>query len=202
MRLVLVRHAETIENVSKINCGGRSEGHLSEYGYLQANKLAKFLKDFQIDKIYVSPRRRTKHTIDPLLKKGVVCPEYTEEIRERDLGVYDGLPHGSFAKGAEKEGIFITDFKPKGSETITESYVRASNFLRQIIKYYSDKTVLVVTHGGIMLQMHFFLLQIPFYEREKNAKILRPKNTAVSMFEIDENGKTKNLFLNSIKHLD
>ncbi|MBW2970484.1 histidine phosphatase family protein, partial [Candidatus Woesearchaeota archaeon] len=53
MKLIIVRHGQTIENAKKI-CQGQSLGTLSEKGIKQAKKIGERLKNEKIDKIYVS----------------------------------------------------------------------------------------------------------------------------------------------------
>jgi len=60
MRLILVRHGETEENVAKIT-QGHMPSKLTKQGIEQAKKLALRLKDEKIDKIFVSDLKRCRY---------------------------------------------------------------------------------------------------------------------------------------------
>jgi broad specificity phosphatase PhoE len=62
MRLILVRHGETIENRTGISMG-HSPGKLTPEGIEQARTLSKHLRDEKIDKALCSDLKRAPATI-------------------------------------------------------------------------------------------------------------------------------------------
>ena len=90
MKLIIARHGETIENQKEIIQGQRL-GTLSENGIEQAKKLALRLKSEKIDYIYSSDLARAKDTTKEIIKFHQNVPiEYVKELRERNLGEFEG----------------------------------------------------------------------------------------------------------------
>lgn len=73
MKIILVRHGETVANENKI-FSGWTDYPLTERGKIQCRRLADCLKSYEdIDRIYASPLLRAKTTakyIARSLKKG------------------------------------------------------------------------------------------------------------------------------------
>src|SRR3989338_3353197 len=91
MKLILVRHGETHENVAGIMLG---HGHvkLTDLGLEQAKKVGLRLKNEKIDTAYVSDLERTCATAAEILHFHPKIPVvYTKELRERNFGVYEGM---------------------------------------------------------------------------------------------------------------
>lgn len=84
MRLILIRHAKTVENEAQI-IQGRNPGQLSEEGFRQATLLGQRLSKEHIDIIYSSPSGRCKKTLDHILKELVSVPpvEFKDSLQER-----------------------------------------------------------------------------------------------------------------------
>jgi len=61
MRLILIRHGETIENKKRI-VQGHTHGTLSKNGIKQTRLVAKRLSDLKIDVIFTSDLRRAINT--------------------------------------------------------------------------------------------------------------------------------------------
>jgi len=197
MRIIFVRHAESVANKNKINAP--SDTDLSEKGKTQTKLLAQRLKDEHFEIAYVSPMLRTRKTAEEILKfhkdtKIIIEPE----IRERNLGEFTGKKSGTFEKAAEKAGIYIVEFKGESAESIKEMHIRIGNFLNKIIK--DDKDVLLVTHGGLITHSFFHFLAI----EEKNGREAypkyHPKNAEISIVEI-KNNKAKIISMKENKHL-
>ena len=88
--VILIRHGETEWNLS-----GRWQGHadspLSNRGIKQAEALGKRMLKEKLDLFYSSDLERARHT--SLLVGGPSSwhAEFKESLRERDLGVLEGL---------------------------------------------------------------------------------------------------------------
>ena len=63
IKLILVRHGKTTCNEKGV-LSGLTDSVLSETGKLQSQKIADYLKYTNIDKIYTTPFKRTKETIE------------------------------------------------------------------------------------------------------------------------------------------
>ena len=63
MKLIATRHAETNYNVKDlVNYDPTVDVYLTEKGIKQAEELARQLKDFKFDAIYISRLKRTRQT--------------------------------------------------------------------------------------------------------------------------------------------
>ena len=199
MRLFILRHGQTEANVTGI-VQGHKHGILTEHGEWQAARAAERLKDEQFDLIIVSDLRRAKQTAAPIV---LTHPEatviYEPRIRERSHGVFEGTPRGTFTKAAQQASIPLHSFKPQGGESILESRARARTFIDELIATSKGKNVLLVSHGGLITQMLFYLLGEE--DTGEHYRRLHPANTALSVFAINDNGKHEVQLLNCVEHL-
>jgi len=86
MKLILVRHGETIDNKKRLVQGHR-QGELSDVGKEQAKKVAERLKDEKIDYIFSSDLRRAADTAKVIAK---YQKEVLDRIHRRDKRVMYG----------------------------------------------------------------------------------------------------------------
>jgi len=197
IKLILVRHGETFHNRNNV-IQGHGPGHLTPKGFNQARKLALYLKKIRIDKIYVSDLQRAVQTAAEIIKYHPNAKvEYDDRIRERNYGVFEGKKGLALHKSVLKSGLPRIHFKPTNGESWMEVYKRARKFLNQAIKKEDGKTILIVSHGGIVRNAIVSLLHDDVYDLSK----FRHHNTGMTVIEIDK-GKVRLKKLNSIKHLE
>ena len=187
MRLIVVRHGETIENKNNI-CQGQIEGTLSKLGIKQAKKLALRLKNEKFDSIYSSDLGRAVNTSKEIMKyHSDLKLKLDKRLRERYMGKWQGKPFGK-----------LEDVS-KDSETDEEMYNRVKDFLDEIYQKHKGETVLVVSHGGAKMM---FLLLAHNKPISDYMSFFGLKNTSVSIFDIKENGNHKIHLENCTKHLE
>lgn len=163
MRLLLIRHGESLANAE-----GRLQGHLdiplSDRGRKQAERLAERLSKLGVDALYASPLRRAAETAEIIgAQLGLALQDRTA-LKERNVGELEGLtreeiiarfPHYMPAR-TELHRIEIAGFEQDG-----EFAQRAIQALTAIIDGHRQKTVAVVTHGGIIFSFCRQSLQMP-----------------------------------------
>lgn len=182
MKLLLVRHGETYENLMKIS-QGHLNSRLTSKGLEQAKDVAKRLKDEKIDIVYSSDLDRAVKTCDEIIKfhSGVVVVK-TELLREQCKGVYEGRPRGIRDDFLENKKIKYFDFKPEGGESMVDLWNKVIPFFEKIKKDNTDKSVLIVSHGGpISCLLAYLHGQDVSFTGD-----YRMGNTAVSVAEISE----------------
>jgi broad specificity phosphatase PhoE len=120
----------------------------------------------RIDIVLSSPLQRAYNTADTIASTlGGKKPEKLNLLIERDFGVMTG----KFTKDIEslcspdiiKSDPIFYFLSPEGAETFPDLLVRAEKILDLIKKNYSDKNILLVTHGDIgkMIYARFYNLE-------------------------------------------
>lgn len=196
MKLIIVRHGETEENVEKI-VQGHKLGILTNKGLEQAKKLGQRLKDEKIDVIFSSDLLRAKNTTREIEKYHNIPVHYDKELNERCMGIFEGRPVEEYEKALNESGLDIGDFRPEGGESFTELRERAKRFLERLREEYKGKTVLISSHGWFSAMLLGILLNMPIEE----AADLDLENASINIIELGENAEHKAHLINSIEHL-
>lgn len=151
--MILVRHGETEWNVE-----GRMQGHLNspltERGRQQAFALADHFAPGEITRIVSSDLGRCLETVTPLAGRIDLEIETDSGLRERNLGMLQGLTRkeaGRRPRGEAADFDFSDpDFLPEGGETLREVFSRTTGAVQAIALRHPGERVLVVTHGGVL----------------------------------------------------
>ena len=194
MKLIIVRHGETEDNVAGITQGHRP-GKLTSLGLEQSKKLAERLKNKEIDVIFSSDLERAKQTTREITKFHPKVPvHYTKDIRERKLGVLEGRPQKIWLD-PKKHNFHL--HRPEGGESMVDVRKRAATFLEKLIKNYKNKTVLIISHGGFSRM----LLGVLMKKSARDSLGIEQANACVNIVEVSEGHEHKVNLLNCIKHL-
>jgi broad specificity phosphatase PhoE len=189
IRLIVIRHGETYLNAKGIH-QGQLHGKLNEKGKKQAQRLALKLRKENIHKIYSSDLRRAVQTTKIVAKYHAVPIVYTEDLRERHYGIFQGRPWSETAAMR----VADIDFTPKGGESNADQLRRTRRFIARIShsKSLQGKTVLISAHAGTAWSMTSILTKIPIHRVKK----YNAKNTGVLIFEL--NGRKSVLIKNEM----
>lgn len=173
MKLILIRHGESIGNQNKVIYGS-TDYPLTKKGFLQAEAVRKQLQNIEIDKIYSSPLSRAK-TIATYILEGREKTSYVEDQRlmEMNYGIFEGLTQEEvLLQYNEEYHLFLTDFEsyqiPKG-ESYPEFKARVVDFCIENLqpeKTHIKKrnTNVIVSHGGVIREILVHLLSIPYHD--------------------------------------
>ena len=153
MLLLLVRHGETVSNAE-----GRLQGHLdvplSEQGRRESELLAERLAQHSIDALYTSTLSRARETAAIVAERLGLPAIERAGLMERDLGDLAGLTleeirtrYPEYVR-ARAEGR--TDIDVPGWEQQETFTLRVSSVLEEIIASHPERTVAVITHGGVI----------------------------------------------------
>lgn len=146
--LYLVRHGQTDWNIKKL-IQGHKDIPLNETGRHQAFKIWHELKEINFDSIYSSDLKRASQTAEIIARKRNLKVTLSEELRERDFGVFVGktfVGEKNLMKLIEKlERSVEIDSRIENDKNLLK---RLIGNLRNIVKNNKNKTVLVVTHAG------------------------------------------------------
>ena len=144
MKLYVIRHGETDYNVlGKVQ--GQIDVELNDTGIMQAALARKEFNDYNFDLIFSSPLKRARQTTQILNQDRNIKVIYTDLLLEQNMGDYEGksveVRNNDF-----KDRDF--DYKLHKVETKEELCIRVYKLLDEIKEKYSDKKILLVTHGG------------------------------------------------------
>jgi broad specificity phosphatase PhoE len=192
-----VRHGETDCNKRNI-IQGHSDAKLNKTGILQAKQLGKRLKDEKIDIVFCSDLSRAKQTAKEILKYHKNVPiKYNKLLRERAFGVFENTHVDEYGKHRETAGKPRHLYRPLGGENFYDMRKRVGRFLKSIYPKYRNKTVLVVTHGGVNRIFITIFMKKPL----KAVYDVDQHNTCVNIVEISHKRKFKIHTINCTKHL-
>lgn len=136
-KIYIIRHCEAT--------GQFPDSPLTEKGFIQANELADFLSEININRIISSPFLRAIQTIKPFAKNNNIKIEKDSRLSERVLS--SGIFSDWMAK--LKATFNDMDLKYEGGESSNEAKERIVAVVKDIIASDSKNTI-IVAHGGII----------------------------------------------------
>lgn len=183
MKLLFVRHGKTAWNKEK-KMQGSVDISLSEEGIVHAQKMAEKLQEIKIDVAFCSPLIRTKETMNIInaARKEKIPVIYNDAIAERDYGLYEGRNKKSFNYD------LVWDYSnPLNIENFFEFAWPIIRFIfGTLLRAYKDKTVLIVSHGGVSKIFEMLLSNNSLLPEEVASYL--PDNSEVLTYEnINEN---------------
>jgi broad specificity phosphatase PhoE len=196
MKLYLVRHGLTEENASRV-IQGWNPGKLTAQGIEQAERLARRLREVRFDAIYSSDSRRAADTARIIGRFHDSPIQFTEALRERNMGVFQGGPAVEFEQAQVRSGLSPTEFTPEGGESLEELSDRATSFVHGLRRRHLHQIILLVAHG----RWNSMLLAAASGMSFDDALTMRQTNTCVNILECDERGSFNIHLLNCAAHL-
>lgn len=175
MKLYFARHGQTDENV-KMAGNPSDDVSLNQLGIQQAQNLAVELKGIRFDAIISSPLCRAQQTAELINKNHQLPIQLDAAWRERELESYLTLDvwHDAFD--------FDKNIQLGNSESLTKFFERVYGALDNLKNDYRDKTVLVVSHGGVQSCVYAYANKLPL---KGNMRIHPMRNCEYRIFDID-----------------
>lgn len=171
IKLIVVRHGETIENTQGV-CQGQTDGTLSERGFENNKLMAKELSVHQINKIYSSPLKRAADTAKEILKYHSIELEFKNNLMEWYLGTLQG------EKFPDDFDITNLGDDMENAELVKK---RLLYFLEEIRDQHKDETIVIVSHGLTIKVLTTILKKLPI---TKAAEVKLIKNSGYELFII------------------
>jgi probable phosphoglycerate mutase len=186
-QFIAVRHGETEWN--KI---GKQQGHLDSpltpLGRRQAEAMAAGLQSFRFDAFYSSDLGRARQTADVITRVVGLPYETDPRLRERHLGVLQGLTYAELEKTnhAVLEGMKgrDPDYRIPGGESARDRFARNVACLEELAARHPGRTILVVCHGGVLRSFMDRALDLPL-ARQRTFSLV---NAAINGFSISDAG--------------
>lgn len=200
-KLYIVRHCEAMGNVNRI-FQGSTDLDISETGAKQLEYLTKRFEDIQIDRLYSSPLIRAKKTALAIAGNRDIPVEINSGLREMHGGIVEGKPFkevfNSIPGLAETWDNHPEDFAPEGGEPMRDAYERAWETITQLAAENEGKTIVCASHGGIIRCLNCRFL---FGDISKLKEMPWSENTAVTLFEFENDSMPKVIYRNDVSHL-
>ncbi len=184
-KIFAVRHGETEWN--KI---GKQQGHLNSnltnLGKLQAKAIGNGLQKNKFDNFYTSDLGRaieTSNIISCFIGKDFII-DY--RLRERNLGSLQGLTKNEFKNMYPEDWMRFNKNDPEyvlpDGESIKQRYERAINCIEDIASHNLNKTILIVSHGGVLMSMVYKALNLPLSQKRSFSLF----NGSINIFSISD----------------
>lgn len=181
---------------------GSTDLDISPIGAKQLEYLKKRFENIHIDKIYSSPLIRAQKTAEAIKGEKDIEIVLLKELSELHGGVVEGR---KFAEAfATIEGLADAwdnhpqDFAPPEGETMRHAYERIWDAIQYIVKNNKNKTIACSSHGGLTRCLTCRLMKNDINELKN---IPWSDNTAVMLFEIDNNMNISLKYFNDVSHL-
>jgi broad specificity phosphatase PhoE len=201
--VVIIRHGQSQGNAEG-RFGGHTDTPLSPRGRNQAQATAKALASEKFTAIYSSDLPRAIETASPLAKLTGVPLETTDALRERSVGVMEGL---TFEEAAEQhpeqyQALLRRDFEHvlSGGESYRQTLDRASRQLDDAIEQHRGGRIALFAHTGTICILILHLMGA------LDAPDLKPvwiatANCGLARFDLRDDGFVRVLAINDTRHL-
>ena len=148
-KILLIRHGETEWNAAEL-FRGRADIALNENGIRQAERLAEYLKDKQIDAIYSSPLERARKTAEIIAGRHGLEVMSSGGLIDIDFGEWQGLSRQEVKdRYGEIYATWINHpdrVRFPGGESLGEVRERAQELVDKLVTEYEEETVALVSH--------------------------------------------------------
>ncbi|MEO6873209.1 MAG: histidine phosphatase family protein [Opitutaceae bacterium] len=186
-RFILIRHGETEWNAVNREMG-QLDSPLTARGLEQADRVAERLATVPFDVLYSSDLGRAVQTATAVARKCAHTIVFDVRLRERHMGIFQGLTADESearfpqdrAAYHRKDGNYVI---PEG-ESAEQRQRRTVVCLDEIAQRHVGGTVVIITHGGILMGFFEHVLGLP---HGAGARFRRP-NAAWNEFTRDETG--------------
>ncbi len=202
MNIYFARHGQTDWNIlGKVQ--GTTDIPLNETGLKQADQLCDYFKreNISLGKIYTSRQIRAVQTAQIISDKFHLEYEAVPGFEEMNMGAFEGHTW------AETEALYHDELKrwnsnkryerTPGGESYQIVMERLFSALDNILEMYdsSDKNLLVISHGGVIMTLIAINENIPF--EESHLRIAVPNATPLC-FSIEDLTRIKRKALESL----
>jgi broad specificity phosphatase PhoE len=201
-RLVLVRHAESVGNLAdrqardsgadRLDLTARdADVELSDTGERQADALRRWVADLGADDrpdlVLSSPYRRALDTAVRAMAGTGIEVVTDERLRERDLGVFDGLTgkgirsaYPDEAERREKLGKFY--YQPPQGESWADVVLRVRSLLADLRVGFEGAHVWVFSHQAVIMSTRYVLEALTESELLEIDAETRPPNVSLTTY--------------------
>jgi broad specificity phosphatase PhoE len=196
-RIILIRHGQTDTNVKGVLHSTKEDEFLNDEGVRQMKEVAKKLKSLSPAKVYTSNEKRTIQSGEVIAEEFGVKVDITEGIGERNWGDFAGRKWEEIQKVLDPMTLNERyEYLPPNGESWKQFETRLIKAINNILLQNKEKTVAVISHGGVIRALMPYLLGLP---KEESFKY-DPNNASIIIFD-HNNGKFSPVIISDITHL-
>ena len=153
MKVILVRHGETIANCEE-RYAGWTDTMLTDKGKKQALSAKSKIDNEEIDLIVTSDLSRAIDTEHIMTADRKIDRIALKGFREMNFGDWENMTPVEIKTFYEEEVLMWwndgVNFKTPNGESLLMMYQRVINEYKIMLNKYGDKNILLVTHSGVM----------------------------------------------------
>ena len=151
--LILIRHGETDWN-RELRFQGHIDVPLNDIGHEQARRIGLRLATESVQHVVSSDLMRAQQTARPAASQLGLPVDTTIGLREQSFGIVEGMRAGEIQRDHPQAWLQWLEFNEAhgmpGGESPLQFHSRIVGALRGIVALRPHRTVLVVTHGGVL----------------------------------------------------
>lgn len=151
-RIILIRHGEP-EIFARGRCYGKLDVGLSDAGKQQIQTANLFLQQFEVNRIYTSPRIRATESAQIIAAKFDLSIEPRQAFAEIDFGDFEGLEYREverrFPALYHQWMTNPTTVQFPNGESFAQMQTRVLSEINSLRQRHQNETVAVVSHGGV-----------------------------------------------------
>jgi len=184
--LILARHGRSEWNVEGKVDSIMPGSNLDWKGLEEAEQLALEMKKRGVDVIYTSSFLRCKKTAEKVAQICGIELVEDERLKEQNFGEWSGQKVSNFEKDLTAFFEQTQDIKAgKNGETIKDLFSRALSFYEEIIAKHKNKTVVIVSHDGVLAALEAIMKG---RDKMRNVMKVTAQNAKAHEFNILGNG--------------
>jgi 2,3-bisphosphoglycerate-dependent phosphoglycerate mutase len=151
--LIFIRHGETDWNRQQ-RFQGQIDVPLNPTGHEQARRLAQALAAERFDLLFSSDLQRARETAQPVQRAHAKPLLAQAALREQSFGVLEGMDvAGIKARHPQLWAHWLrhdADYALPEGESTRQFHARVVSAVRELATAHGDKTLVLVTHGGVL----------------------------------------------------
>lgn len=152
--IYFVRHGETILTPQRKFSGtGSLDPELMQEGLDQAELVAEECAKLGAEVLIASPLKRTRQTAEAIARTTGLEIIFDEAWFELSFGTWDGKAIEEVREQEPDEyqaWLNSSAYAPPGGESYDEASIRIDEALEKLVAEYPGKTIIVVTHNGVI----------------------------------------------------
>ena len=197
MRLILVRHGESIGNAEN-RLQGQEDYDLTDLGREQAERTAERLAELHVTAVYSSPLLRTMSTARAISARLGIEPSPMPSVAEYHFGEMSGSTYAEVRQRFSAT-VGAAERVYPGEEGRDVFLKRVTEGVQEVIDAHPGETVAIISHGGPIALMCQTVLGLP-YKRPMPFAI---GNCSLTHVDVPEDGDRTPVLvqLNDLCHL-